>query len=173
MTTRPPIVSAGATFSPDRRYRYVLHRSWEPAVESLLFIMLNPSTADENMDDPTIRRCMGFAHAWGFGGVIVRNLYALRATKPKHLWEADDPVGPDNDEGLWVGLQWAPRVIAAWGANAKPDRVARFWELAAPRVDERTGWGPIEALRLTKGGSPAHPLYVPGNVKPVTLRGPS
>lgn len=161
-----------AHFSRDRRYRYTLTRRWDRTRESLTFVMLNPSRADAYTDDATVRRCIGYAKRWGYGGLVVKNLYALISTDPAGLWEVDDPVGPENDDALAVALQWAPRLIVAWGANARPERVARFWELAGPRYDERDGWGPVEALRLNKDGSPAHPLRLPGELMPIPVRRP-
>jgi hypothetical protein len=126
------------------------------------FIMLNPSTADANLDDPTIRRCIGFAKSWGCHGLLVVNLYALRAHNPRRLWEASDPVGPKNDtylenyidRALW--LKWP--LVAAWGANAKPDRVAQV--LALARCGAMPGEESLQALGVTKSGAPRHPLYL-------------
>ena len=86
-----------ADFSACGTYRYALRRIWLPAAPQVLFIGLNPSTADEKSDDPTIRRCLGFARSWGYGGLIVANLFAYRATAPSALREARDPIGPLND----------------------------------------------------------------------------
>lgn len=152
-----------ADISPDGLYRYLLHRTWAGA-DRLPFIMLNPSTADHAVDDPTIRRCIGFARDLGYGGITVANLYAFRATKPADLWRAEDPVGPRNDQVLrnlfalssWRGVP----VVAAWGANAKPDRVAK-----AIRLSERYGDG-LTALGVTKDGAPRHPLYLPAAARP-------
>lgn len=148
-----------AVLSDDGRYRYALSRTWEPGVWSLAFIMLNPSTADAEIDDPTIRRCMGFARSFGYGGITVVNLYAYRATQPLDLWRAEDPVGPENDAYLRAILadrqEHGVPVVAAWGANAKPDRVAEV--LAMP------GAARLSALGVTKGGAPRHPLYLRGD----------
>ncbi len=138
-----------ATLSPDGLYRYRLRRAW--GVDNWVnFIMLNPSTADADQDDPTIRRCIGFARRWGYDGLIVTNLYAYRATKPKVLRTVADPVGPDNDTHLLACSLDRP-VVAAWGANADPARVAAVLELLP---------GDIYTLGLTKDGQPRHPLYV-------------
>jgi hypothetical protein len=141
-------------------YRYRLTRTWDPAVQALGFVMLNPSTADAEIDDPTIRRCVGFARDWGFGGIAVANLYAFRATKPADLWLAADPVGPENDEHL-AALFTTPSVgmvVAAWGANARPDRVAHVASLPGAIT--------LHALGLTKDGAPRHPLYMPKTAQP-------
>jgi hypothetical protein len=121
--------------------------------------MLNPSTADAEIDDPTIRRCIGFAKAWGFEGIVVRNLYALRATNPKELWVHEDPVGPDNNAflGDTLGDEFT---VCAWGANAKPFRVQSV-------VGRLTATGAaLRHLGLTKDGYPRHPLYLRGDVTP-------
>jgi hypothetical protein len=152
-----------AVLSPDGLYRYRLTRSdlplgWlrmhEPC---LLWIMLNPSTADAAIDDPTIRRVKAFTQRLGYSGLTVVNLYALRSTDPRGLWTADDPVGPDNDsviarEAFTAVVDGAP-IIAAWGANARPERVAEV--LALPHVAAR-----LHCLGVTKFGAPRHPLYL-------------
>lgn len=149
-------VARTAALSSDGQYRYLLTRIWGDPVNLVTWIMLNPSTADANIDDPTIRRCIGFARHWGYGGICVANLYAYRATDPKALLATDHPVGPLNDLYLALALLVATRdntpVVAAWGANAKPDRIAQFLEL--PNA-ERT-----QALGVTKDGQPRHPLYL-------------
>lgn len=149
-----------ADISACGRYRYLLGRRWADGPRAT-FIMLNPSTADAEQDDPTIRRCIGYARAWGMGALQVVNLYALRATDPAELWRAQDPIGPDNDITL-VACALAHRpapLIAAWGAHARPDRVAAV--LALPGMDRLT------ALGVTKAGQPRHPLYLPATA---TLR---
>ena len=147
-----------AELSSDRRYRYRLSRLWADGPR-VTFVMLNPSTADETADDPTLRRCLGFAKAWGYGGLEVVNLYALRATDPIELWKSDDPVGPENDRYLReAGASGAP-LVAAWGAHAKRARVQEV--LSIPGFDRLT------CLRVTKMGYPSHPLYLPKALKPV------
>ena len=148
-------------------YRYRLTRTayqenpWlavhEPA---LLWIMLNPSTADETEDDPTIRRLRGFSRRLGYGNFTVVNLYALRSTNPRGLWVAEDPVGPDNDrtiadDAFTSVIDDAP-IVAAWGAHARPERVAEV--LALPHLAAR-----LHCLGVTKSGAPRHPLYLPGD----------
>jgi hypothetical protein len=154
-------VSKRATISDDGLYRYGLHRWWGDDLR-LRFVMLNPSTADAEIDDPTIRRCMGFARTLGYDGIDVFNLYAFRATKPADLWKAAEPTGGErNDDLLCEVLRQAKSypVVAAWGANAKPDRVAEFmsWK----------GSDRVLALGLTKAGAPRHPLYLRADSVPV------
>jgi hypothetical protein len=150
----------GAAISECGLYRYTLRRPCEvlhPERSTAAFVMLNPSTADASLDDPTIRRCRGFARAWGCNGLTVMNLYALRSTDPAALWKAADPVGPENDGYLRQIAREYGDVVCAWGSNAKPDRVAAFLRImdgASARL-----W----CLGMTKDGSPRHPLYVRGD----------
>lgn len=154
-------VDSGANISDCGNYRYSLWRRWDYEQPSVLFIMLNPSTADAELDDPTIRRCMGFARDWGYGGVRVCNLYAWRATKPAALKEVLEPIGKWNDLSIAGGALDAGRIIAAWGAwpGPNPKRTARVQTLLRGRN--------VEALGLTKDGSPRHPLYVRGDTEPI------
>jgi len=157
-----------AIISACGQYRYMLSRAGDlhatrgPA----LFIMLNPSTADAELDDPTIRRCRSFAKAWDCAGIVVANLYALRATDPAGLWSHPDPVGSDNDGTLATLIREHETVVCAWGANAKPERVAvvrkMFHRLSAP-----------VCLGMTKHGAPRHPLYVRGDQPLIDWKGPA
>lgn len=145
-----------ATISDDGVYRYTLGRVWGDSGRHALFVMLNPSTADAQVDDPTIRRCIGFAQREGCDGLVVVNLYALRATKPDDLWRCDDPVGPDNNRQIMAELATAQQnnapVVAAWGAHGKPHRVYA--------VKQMPGMEHAHALSFTKSGAPGHPLYI-------------
>jgi hypothetical protein len=123
-----------------------------------MFVCLNPSTADENTDDPTVRRCMHFARSWGYGAVLMANLFAFRATDPTSMLSAQDPVGPDNDRVLIQAAREASVVIAAWGVHGiHRSRDTRVRELLPD----------LHYLRLTKTGQPGHPLYLPKNLRPV------
>lgn len=146
-----------AKISDDGLFRYALLRRWSRDESAFAtFIMLNPSTADADIDDPTIRRCIGFAKAWGMGALHVVNLYALRSTDPKGLWRVDDPVGPENDRYLTrhalAACTGGLPLVAAWGANAKPERVEHVASLP--------GMVALQALGTTKDGAPRHPLYL-------------
>jgi hypothetical protein len=146
-----------ADISPCGLYRYTLRRPSEvayPERSTALFVMLNPSTADATIDDPTIRRCRGFARAWGCNGLTVLNLYALRSPEPAALWRATDPVGPENDSYLHRVAREYGDVVCAWGSNARPDRVAAFLRIMAGASAR------LWCLGTTKNGSPRHPLYV-------------
>ena len=150
--------SEAAIFSRCGLYRYTLTRDFDDLLQgddTAYFLMLNPSTADARFDDPTIRRCKGFAQRFGCRRLRVLNLYAYRATDPAQLWSVPDPVGPLNDAHLSTEL--ANRgVICAWGSNAERERVESVVELLV-RVRAR-----LWCLGTNKDGMPKHPLYVPG-----------
>lgn len=159
-----------AVLSEDGLYRYSLVRRWSDEDAFATFIMLNPSVADAEVDDPTIRRCIGFAQRWGMGALHVLNLYALRTPYPTDLWKADDPVGPENDTYLLRHAQSANLngwpMIAAWGNNAKKDRVDHLL-YGIPWVAPT-----LTCLGTTLSGAPKHPLArgkhrVPGDFEPV------
>lgn len=144
---------SSAYLSECGRYRYTLIRRWGSG-PCATFVMLNPSIADAERNDNTITRCIGFAQRWGMAGLVVVNLYALISTDPKGLWLVDDPIGPENDtilRRMAAGAITDGRpLVAAWGANARPERVAQVLEL--PGMDRLT------ALGVTKFGAPKHPL---------------
>lgn len=149
-----------ALISPCGQYRYRLTRHWAPDLPPMTFVMLNPSTADADIDDPTIRRCMGFARRENMGGIVVVNLYAFRATQPSELKGATDPCGPLN-AGQHLdaidGCGGYP-IVCAWGANAGAEAAKRFVEMA-----QRHSTGDLVSLGTTKDGHPRHPLYVRGD----------
>lgn len=172
---------ASAILSPDGRYRYRLERIVRPAgallecPDTVAFIMLNPSTADATEDDPTIRRCRGFAAALGARRLVVGNLFAWRATDPGHLYlesmGGHDVAGPDNDEHLRRIVAQAGIVIAGWGACGK------FYKQAAARAGvvgdmARAAGKELQALGVTGGGMPRHPLYVAAVSRPTPWRMP-
>ena len=147
----------GAELSPCRRYRYALWRTWDDALPRVMFIGLNPSTADETVDDPTLRRTMDFARRWGYGGVGNGNLFAYRATDPKAMMAADDPVGPDNDNWLRRLARGADLVVAAWGNDG--GFLARSAVVRAMLPD-------LHCLKINASGEPAHPLYQRADTRP-------
>jgi hypothetical protein len=149
-------MTGGAALSPCGRYRYALSRSWDDDLPVALFVMLNPSTADADVDDPTIRRCVSFARSWGCGAITVANLYAYRATDPAELAVADDPVGPDNDYWIATLAADAELIVAAWGATAHPSptRANSVRDLLRRACA-------VHCLGRTQHGHPRHPLYVP------------
>lgn len=150
-------IDKGAIFSEDRVYRYVLWRTWDITSPSIAFIGLNPSTADELVDDPTIRRCVGFAKAWGYGRLVMLNLFAFRSTDPKQLRFTKDPVGPLNDHYLDQYCREVEKIIAAWGSNGGLYfRGRHLWEKYPQMLV--LGW--------TTGHHPKHPLYIPMDTQP-------
>lgn len=151
-----------AELSPDRLYRYALWRRWGDSSKEefryVMFVGLNPSTADEVEDDPTIRRCIGFARAWGYDGLCMANLFAFRTKDTGKLLAQADPVGPGNDSALLRLSESAAIVVAAWGTlggHLGRDKAVRK---LLPS---------LHCLRLTKEGHPWHPLYVPKKLTPV------
>jgi hypothetical protein len=145
---------SGAIFDTTGRYRYTLWRAWCADHARVVFIMLNPSTADEQTNDPTIRRCIGFAQRWGFGSLEVVNLFAYRATSPHDLLKADDPIGRENDHFLVQALARAGCIVAAWGTKGT---LLRRDKCVIQLLDT---WRNVQCLGTTKAGHPRHPLYV-------------
>lgn len=146
-----------AKFSEDRVYRYALWRIWDENQPNVMFIGLNPSTADETEDDPTVRRCKGFAKSWGYGGLIMANIFAYRATEPEIMKSAKDPIGPENDEWLLKLAQQATLVIGAWGNHGK------FKSRGKIVVDSISD---LYCLKMNETGHPTHPLYLPSELQP-------
>lgn len=153
----------GATFSECRLYRYSLWRDWADSDTfpgRCVFIGLNPSTADEQDDDPTIRRCIGFAKAWGFPGMTMLNAYAWRSTDPTGLLIPDDPVGPGNDAAIRDTVSRAELVVCCWGNHCLRERQEKILD-----VIYSTGSGLrmaklVQCLGRNASGSPKHPLYL-------------
>ena len=151
-------------FSPDRVYRYTLLHRWtdllNPQLKTVAWIALNPSTADENQLDPTLRRIRGYSAAWGYNSFMMLNAFAFRATDPREMERAADPNGPENDAYLLAETAKVDLVVCAWGTHAALNqRQQRLLELLKDR--------PLHYLRLTKNGYPSHPLYLPKNLKPI------
>lgn len=149
------MILSDATFSECRAYRYVLTREWTEKHQLAAFIGLNPSTADETKDDPTVRRCMGFAQDWGYSGIYMLNLFAFRATKPRDLRMARDPVGPANDAHLVRICTMAHIVIACWGAYG--NHMFRSEHVVPLLLSKGVV---LRAFGTTKSGEPRHPLYL-------------
>lgn len=145
-----------ATISPCGRYRYDLWRRWSNG-PYCMFVGLNPSTADETEDDPTIRRCISYAQEWGYSALCMANLFAYRATKPRDMKAAEDPVGPDNDRILRTLFDSAGIIIAAWGRDGK----YRCRDLDVLSILDY----PF-CLKRNQDGSPAHPLYLRADLTP-------
>lgn len=156
----PEFKDSGASFDKIRRYRYSLWRWWgEGNGEKCNFVMLNPSTADENVLDPTVRRCAGFAYDWGYSGLTVTNLFALRSTDPKELYRAVGPTGgKENDNAILAAAMTSGCVVCAWGVHGvHMNRGKRVAQLLAE-------FEPV-CLGLTREGQPKHPLYLKKSTK--------
>jgi hypothetical protein len=151
---------SGATFSPCRRWRYLLWRRWDDAKPVANFLMLNPSTADEVKLDPTCSRARDYAERWGYGALIVTNVFAWRATDPARMKAVEDPVGPGNDAAIVRAARKSGIVVCAWGNHGA------FLERST-RVRELLKKTRLHALRLNANGEPAHPLYLPGRLEPI------
>ena len=146
-----------AFISPCGKYRYALWRIWDTSLPLVMFISLNPSKADDNIDDPTIRRCISFSRSWGYGGFSIGNLLALRSPHPQDLWKDKDPIGPENDKWLVTLKAQAAMVVAAWGNNGAFQN--RDHTVAGMFSD-------LYCLKISAKGRPCHPLYVAGKLKP-------
>ena len=167
--------AAAAVFSPCGRYRWWLERRWDPQRPALLFIGLNPSRADGERDDPTLRRLQGFARTWGYGGLEVLNLFARISASPAALRRCADPVGAENDRWLEQRLRAVPAGGSVWlgwgnggGWRGRDQRVLELIGQVLPTV----GGPPLLALGLTASGQPRHPLYAPGDAQPLRLLHP-
>ena len=155
----------GAVFSKCSLYRYLLQRVWDARLQTLNFVMLNPSTADANKDDATIRRCIGFARDLGYGALEVTNLFALRSTNPKVLRGHKDPVGgQDNDWAIVNSAKACQLTICAWGNHG------RYLNRGNQVLDmlRKAGIKP-HALKIGQYGDPAHPLYLKSDLKPIRI----
>lgn len=147
-----------ANISKDKIYRYTLSRTWDSTKPTVLFIGLNPSIADENVDDPTVTRCINFAKNWGYGTLLMANLFAYRTTYPKEIYLIDDPIGKDNDYYLLECVKQSDLIIACWGNNGTyMDREKIIKELVPN----------LYCLQKNKNGTPHHPLRLPRNINPI------
>lgn len=161
MTLRRGTAASGAVFSHCSRWRYLLWRRWDADKPAANFLMLNPSTADEAKLDPTCARARDYAERWGYGALVVTNVFAWRATDPAAMKAAADPVGPDNDRAIVRAAREAALVVCAWGNHgAHLERSARIVALL-----KRAGVS-LHALRVNGSGEPAHPLYLKGSLRP-------
>lgn len=155
------MVDRGAFISKDNLYRYWLSRYWDNNKNVVGWVMTNPSTGDHNVDDPTIRRCINFSKSWGYGGLIIVNLFAFRSKNPKDLRAPFvDPVGPDNNYYIKSATKHCGIMVAAWGLNGtyknRDTEVVKFFPA-------------MHYLKKSVNGVPLHPLYLPGVLKPQIL----
>ncbi|MEZ5943832.1 MAG: DUF1643 domain-containing protein [Planctomycetaceae bacterium] len=151
-----------AVYDETEKYRFFLQRTWDvnSNADVVAFIGLNPSTATELQNDPTVNRCQIYARDWGYGGFIMLNIFGLRSTDPKGLKQVDDPTGSLNDTYIKLGVQHAKTVVCCWGTHSKlADRHQQMREL----LDGQH----VTCLRQTKEGFPSHPLYLPKALTPI------
>src|SRR6185436_13919261 len=153
----------GAEFSPCKRWRYLLWRQWDPEKPVANFLMLNPSTADEHKLDPTCSRARDYSERWGYGALIVTNVFGFRSTDPQLMKKEKDPVGPGNDSAIVQAANEADLVVCAWGNHGQLGGRSSYVRdlLRKNRIE-------VHTLRLNANGEPAHPLYLPGRLKPKT-----
>jgi hypothetical protein len=155
--------AAGAVFSDCEKYRYSLWRCWSERADARFvnFLMLNPSTATEEVLDPTIKRCVQFSKDWGYEGIIVTNLFALRSTDPKQLYKVADPTGPENDAVILEVAGRSALAICAWSQHAKYRNRGANVRSALLSAGIK-----LHYLRMGAKNNPHHPLYLPGDLKP-------
>lgn len=156
--------ASGAVIDHTERFRYQLWRTWDPNKERLLWVMLNPSTADHTNNDPTIRKCIGFAKLWGYGSIEVVNLFALRSREPRNLVTTSDRIGEWNDTAISRAVARAGCVVAAWGAPSWPFVSSRALEVEAELP------GTVYCLGRTNHGHPKHPLFPAYATPPESFR---
>ena len=157
--------NSGAILSDCGAYRYRLWRTWDKSKPLVGFCMPNPSTADANRDDPTIRRLISFARSWGYGGFIVVNLFALRSPHPSVLRQVDDPIGPDNHKHLSEVAVLVDTMICAWGTHG------RFGMADKLAMACMHGKATTKAMHINADGSPKHPLYIKSDAVPIPFKG--
>jgi len=154
------LTEAGARFSRCRRWRYLLWRRWDPSRPAANFLMLNPSTADEVRLDPSCTRARNYAAAWGFGAVLITNLFGWRATDPEDMKAARDPVGAGNDRAILEAARRSALVVCAWGNHGahrgRSSQVTKALLAAGVKLN---------CLQLNRSGEPAHPLYLTGDLQ--------
>ncbi len=151
-----------AVYSDCENYRYSLTRIWDDTTPRVLFVMLNPSTATEVQNDPTVERCERRARTLGYGAFCVCNIFAYRATDPKNMRKQVDPVGPENNNVINIAAAWANDIVCGWGTHGEHmDR--------GPEIEKilRAQPKPLTHLGLSKAGHPKHPLYIGYKVQPL------
>jgi hypothetical protein len=154
------MLESGAVFSSCMKFRYSLERKWNAGSRFVMFCGLNPSTADEITNDPTVRRCIVYAQDWGYDGLLMANAFAFRGTDPRSMLHAEDPVGPENNRWLIAMASRAALVVCAWGVHGahrnRSDEVHYMLQHIKP----------LYSLGLTKDGYPRHPLYLRRDIQP-------
>jgi hypothetical protein len=164
ISSERPLILAGTTrswalFDDTQAYRYALGRKWGDGNRTILWIMLNPSTADHLVLDPTLRRCMDFSKKWGFDEMVICNAFAYRSTDPKNLLKVDDPVGLDNPKIIQLFMDQCLKIVCGWGTNVK--KLNKIMSPVIKWANEADRF--LYCLGVTKEGYPKHPLYVHGD----------
>lgn len=159
-----------AIISKCGNYRYLLRRIWGEGDKMISFVMLNPSTADSFEDDPTIRRCIGFAQKWGFSGMYILNLFAYRSTDPKELLKVDDPIGESNQMYLSDYTSISEMIVLAWGNYSIVEKLKSKFPEYSPYV--RNKKPELHCLGQNIKGDPKHPLYLKKDLKPINYKKP-
>ena len=154
------LTQAGARFSRCRRWRYLLWRCWDASRPAANFLMLNPSTADELRLDPSCTRARNYAASWGFGSVLITNLFGWRATDPEEMKAARDPVGPGNDRAILEAARRSALVVCAWGNHG--GHLQRSFQVKSRLFSSGVK---LSYLKLNGSGEPAHPLYLSGRLE--------
>lgn len=161
------VVSTAVYDGPHECYRYRLHRVWDETKPTIMWLMMNPSVATEYGDDRTVAKCQRYARGWGYGAMFVGNSFGYRCTDQKRLLEVSDPVGPGNDKALLAMAKEADKVILAYGSPTHPSLKAQGNNVAlALHMAGIT----LYVMRLSKGGRPEHPLYLPAALEPALLQ---
>ena len=154
-----------ADISACGKYRYRLRRTWDEDRGKVIFVMLNPSTADGLVDDPTIRRCMGYANEWGYGSMEVYNLFAFRASRPLNALRQNDAVGEENDEYLTrMASEKEGKVVVAWGGLGNVRVNGRRADYVMNKILRHNI---VWCIKRNKNGTPAHPLYLRKGLRPI------
>ena len=148
----------GAIFSRCNNYRYVLWRKWDDSKPKAMFIGLNPSTADQTHNDPTISRCIKYANSWGFGSIYMVNIFSYKTTYPRELKSSINPIGKETDRWIKKIYDMSDICIAAWGNNGQFLNRSYFIKKMLPK---------IHCLKITKSGEPSHPLYLKSSLTPM------
>jgi hypothetical protein len=151
----------------NQEYRYTLSRTWDDSLPSVLFLLMNPSTASIKTNDPTVAKCCRYAMAWGYGSLWIGNSCAYRATDQKRLITAPDPIGPENDKYLVEMADQAALIVMAYG---KPHESLRYRGLEVAMLISHGGTRALHTLKLCKDGTPSHPLYLKGDLRPTVWR---
>lgn len=160
------VTSTAVYDGPSDCYRYRLHRVWDPSLPAIMWLMMNPSVATEYGDDRTVAKCQRYARAWGYGAMFVGNSFGYRCTDQKRLLEVQDPAGPGNDAALLDMARASDRVVLAYGSPTHPSLRARGNKVALLLHEACIE---LYVLRLSKGGRPEHPLYLPSSLTPTRL----